>query len=73
MGEMGRPPLPKDLARTFISIGLAPDVAAALRTFQRRAGISSATEAARVLIMRGLIAEDLIDPDAPPPKRKAPR
>jgi hypothetical protein len=53
---------------------LAPSIMAALKTFQRRSGISNVAEAARVLIIQGLERAEIYDPDPPPtPKRKAPR
>jgi hypothetical protein len=39
-----RPILREDEKRVFVHLSLPPDAAAALRTFQRRGGISSATE-----------------------------
>jgi hypothetical protein len=75
MNAMGRPPIPPHLKPVFVTIGFTPAAMVALRAFQRRAGISTTTEACRVLVTRSLIADGLIDPDAtpPPPKRKAPR
>jgi predicted methyltransferase len=71
MSHMGRPPLPKNLQREFVSIGLRPDTLAALKVFMRRQGISTITEAVRTVVIQRMIAEGLIDPDAPTPKRKA--
>jgi hypothetical protein len=41
MGSVGRKPIPLDERRQFVSVGLAPSIMAALKTFQRRSGISN--------------------------------